>query len=114
MAEERDLSSVDFGASKEKGSSNLSPREQMIAVIRNGGSTVHKGKHIKHVSQVPSEAELAAGNPQAEAEAAARLKAQAEEIDAQLKQLEAAKKEASTAKDEKAAPDAKASAVKSK
>ena len=66
-------------------------RKQMQDVIENGGSVLH-GRHlILQSDQVPSAAELAKGDPTAEAAAGADLKAQIADLQRQMRELSAAK-----------------------
>jgi hypothetical protein len=88
--QDKDYSDVQFG-SNNVATQQKSQREEMLDIVRSGRSTMHKGRLIKTVSQVPSEADLAAGNPAQAAEAAARLQQQIEDAKAQLEQIANAK-----------------------
>ncbi len=62
-------------------------RAQMEDVIRNGGSVLHGGRLITRVEHLPTDADLAAGNPEQEAMAAAALEAQIAALQAQHARL---------------------------
>jgi hypothetical protein len=68
-----------------------------------------KGRHIRRMSDVPTDAELALGNPANAAQTEASLEAQIAQAQTQLKQIRSAKA-VEAPKEEKA--DAKASARK--
>jgi len=51
-------------------------RAEMEDVIRGGGSILWQGQIVAHIGQLPSEADLAAGDPALEAAARAALDAQ--------------------------------------
>jgi hypothetical protein len=63
-------------------------RDQMEAVIANGGSILYGGRLITRVEHLPSEADLAAGNPDAEAKAAERLQQQMDALQKQMARLQ--------------------------
>lgn len=73
-------------------------RAAMEQAIRSGGSVMHQGRLITTVEQLPSEAELAAGDPEAEQAAQASLQAKVAELQRQLAQLEARQAGGSKAK----------------
>lgn len=62
-------------------------RAQMEDVIRNGGSVLHGGRIITRAEHLPTEADLAAGNPEQERVAAAALEAQIAALQAQYDRL---------------------------
>jgi hypothetical protein len=62
--------------------------DEMKAVIAGGGSVLYKGQIIAKEGQLPTEAELAKGNPEQEAQAQASLQAQITQLQAQLHQLQ--------------------------
>jgi hypothetical protein len=64
-------------------------RAQMERAIREGGSVLYGGRVISRAEQLPSEAELAQGDPDAEAEAQANLQAQMAALQAQMERLQA-------------------------
>lgn len=66
-------------------------RNQMEEVIRSGGSVLHGGRLITRVEHLPTDADLAAGNPEQEALAAAALEAQIAALQAQRDRLAQAK-----------------------
>jgi hypothetical protein len=68
---------------------NTIGRAAMEQAIRSGGSVMYQGRLITAVEQLPSAAELAAGDPAAEAEAQASLQTQIAELQRQMAQLEA-------------------------
>jgi cell division protein FtsB len=63
-------------------------RDQMEAVIANGGSILYGGRLITRVEHLPSEADLAAGDPTAEAKAAEKLERQMAQLQEQMKKLQ--------------------------
>jgi hypothetical protein len=63
-------------------------REQMETVIRRGGSVLHNGQTITRVQDLPSLAELAQGDPAAEAEALKALQQQMAEVQSQIAKLQ--------------------------
>lgn len=66
-------------------------RDQMEQVIRSGGSVLHGGRLIGRVEQLPTDADLARGNPAQEALAAQALEAQIAALQAQYDRLTASK-----------------------
>lgn len=64
-------------------------RTQMEAVIRGGGSVLHDGKLHTQLHTLPTEGDLAAGDPQRETQAANALQAQMADLQAQLDKLTA-------------------------
>lgn len=62
-------------------------REQMARVIEDGGSVLHGGRLITRLEHLPTEADLAKGNPEREAAAAAALDAQIAALMIQRDQL---------------------------
>lgn len=68
-------------------------RARMEAIIKTGGSVLHKGVLYSRLDQLPSEAALA-GTPEERAQARAKLEAQRDEIDRQLAALDEAEKAA--------------------
>lgn len=65
-------------------------RQEMERVIQQGGAVLYRGRSIARVQDLPSEAELAQGDPQAELQAAANLQTQMAELQRQLAQLQPA------------------------
>jgi hypothetical protein len=51
-------------------------RSQMEQVIKDGGSVLHGGRIITRMEHLPTDADLAVGNPEQEAAVAAALEAQ--------------------------------------
>lgn len=66
-------------------------RAEMESVIAGGGSVLYDGHTLTRVEQLPSAAQLAAGDPAKEAEATADLQAQIAELQAQLATLQPTK-----------------------
>lgn len=62
-------------------------RQEMEQVIRDGGSVLHGGRLYTKIATLPTEAQLAAGNPEQEAAAKANLQSQVEALQAQLADL---------------------------
>lgn len=58
-------------------------RAHMERILAEGGSILHKGMHLTHISQLPSEADLAVGNAEATAAALAGIAKQRAALDAQ-------------------------------
>ena len=98
---------VDFSIEKSKGSEEVSQRQEMLDTLRSGRSTMHKGRHITKISQVPSEAELAKGNPILEARAKEFLEQQRADVEAQLNKLNAPKAETKAESKAKVKEDSK-------
>lgn len=65
-------------------------RREMEHVIRSGGSVLHAGTLYSRVEALPSEADLAKGDPAQEQAAAANLEAQIADLRAQLDRLQTA------------------------
>lgn len=59
-------------------------RSEMEAIIAGGGSVLHGGRIITRVADLPSELDLAAGDPEREAAAAAELEQRIAALEAQL------------------------------
>jgi hypothetical protein len=66
-------------------------RNEMEQVIRNGGSVLHGGRILTKMEHLPTDADLAVGNPEQEAQAAAALEAQIVALQAQHARLTQAK-----------------------
>jgi hypothetical protein len=83
----------------------------MVAVIRAGGSVIHGGQVIAHEHLLPTEEELARGDADREADAAAALDAQIAALTARRARLAAAaapaSKPAEAKADDRAAPTKK-------
>jgi hypothetical protein len=62
-------------------------RNQMEQVIRSGGSVLHGGRILTKPEHLPTDADLAVGNPEQEALAAAALEAQIAALQAQHDRL---------------------------
>lgn len=62
-------------------------RRQMEEVIRGGGSVLHGGRLCTRIEQLPTDADLAKGNPAQEALAAQALEAQIAALQAQHDRL---------------------------
>lgn len=62
-------------------------RQQMEQAIKNGGSVLYGGRLITRTEHLPSDADLAEGNPEQEAAAAAALEAQIAALQAQRDRL---------------------------
>ncbi len=67
-------------------------RKGMEQIVQGGGSVLHKGQLFTTVAQLPTEAELAKGNPLAERAAEQDLKRRLAETQAELDKLKAATK----------------------
>lgn len=81
-------------------------RKEMEAVIASGGSVLWNGQTLWQAGQLPSAADLAAGDPAKEAAASADLHAQIAQLQADLAKLQpAAPAEATPAKPSKAKAD---------
>lgn len=64
-------------------------RAEMEQVIREGGSVKHGGRIISRLEHLPSDADLAKGDPAKEAKAAGDLQAQIDQLQQQLAGLQA-------------------------
>lgn len=73
-------------------------RDEMEAVIKGGGSVLWQGHTLSRIQDLPSAADLAAGDPAKEAQATADLQAQITALQAQLAQLAPAPVKASKKK----------------
>lgn len=62
-------------------------RQDMEAVIKGGGSVLYKGQTLWQLSQLPTDADLAEGDPAAESAAAAALDQQIAHLTAQRDRL---------------------------
>lgn len=69
-------------------------RDQLAKVITDGGSVLHNGQQYTTVESLPTEADLAAGNPAAQKQALASLDAQMEATAAARAKLAGEMKEA--------------------
>lgn len=67
-------------------------REQMEQVLARGGSVLHQGRIISRAQDLPSAAELAAGDENQETQVANALQQQIDELHAQLAKLQPAAK----------------------
>lgn len=85
----------------------MSQRSEMEKVIRSGGAVIHKGVHYRSISALPSEADMALGDPDREAEAAKELSAEVERLNAELAKLKKTSKADEPAKSKDVAKDAK-------
>lgn len=65
------------------------PREEMEAIINNGGSIIYKGAVINDVSKLPDEVELAGDDEEAQKAAVAKVKARAKAAQAEADAAEA-------------------------
>ena len=63
-------------------------RDEMEAVIKQGGSVLHKGRTISRVQDLPSLADLAQGDPVAEVQVLATLQQQMADLQAQIATLQ--------------------------
>lgn len=63
-------------------------RAEMERVIAEGGSVLHGGQHISQIKDLPTEADLAKGDPDKEQAAAGNLQAQIDALQAQLGALQ--------------------------
>lgn len=92
-------------------------RDEMEAVIRNGGSVLHKGQHLTHIEHLPTEGDLAEGDAAAIQAALDGIAAQRAALDEQERKLLASRAPtapAAPAKSKKGAPpDPSASAGES-
>ena len=79
-------------------------RAEMEQVIKDGGSVMYGGRVLNRAEHLPSEAELAQGNPAAEAAAESNLMAEADRISQQLQLLQS--RQAPPAKQGETAPPA--------
>jgi hypothetical protein len=64
-------------------------RDEMVKIIAGGGSVLHGGRIISREADLPSEADLAQGDPARAADVAADLQAQIAALQAQVAQLQA-------------------------
>ena len=64
-------------------------RAQMEEAVKRGGSVIYQGRHILDVADLPSEAELAAGDAAREQQARDNLLEQKRLIEAQLVRMDA-------------------------
>lgn len=79
-------------------------RQEMARIIREDhGSVCYKGRIIKDISQIPSEAELSVGNPELAKDAEKNILAKMEELKAELALLKDKPEEESKPKVRKAA-----------
>lgn len=69
-------------------------RSQMEQVIANGGSVLHGGKIITRVMDLPTDADLAVGDPNRETQIANDLQQQIDHLQAQMERLQAGKQKA--------------------
>jgi hypothetical protein len=67
-------------------------RAGMEQAIKDGGSVMYKGKILTSLDQLPSEADLAAGDSQRESQARENLLKQKDAIDKELAKIGKAKK----------------------
>jgi hypothetical protein len=111
MAEDRDLSDVSF-FNEAKAEKQASPREEMLKILRDGGTTMHKGQHIRSVADIPSDAELAKGDPEAAKQAEAILRARLEDAQKQLALLSENSKSEEPKEEAKEAPKAERTSAK--
>lgn len=65
-------------------------RDEMAAIIKGHGSVLYAGRIISREQDLPSEADLAAGNPDRAAAVAADLQAQIDRLSADLERLRSA------------------------
>lgn len=63
-------------------------RTEMEQIIQSGGSVVYHGRILSSLHDLPSDAELAAGNPERETIAVTTLQQQIADLQAQLAQLQ--------------------------
>lgn len=63
-------------------------RAEMEATLAAGGSVLYGGRLIARVEHLPSEAELAQGNPDAEAVVAEKIQAQIGKLQEQMAKLQ--------------------------
>jgi hypothetical protein len=63
-------------------------RDEMAAVIAGGGSVLYEGRTIWRAQDLPSEADLAQGDPEKEAAASASLQEQIAQLQADLAKLQ--------------------------
>ena len=64
-------------------------RQQMAEVLRNRGSVAYQGRIIKDISEIPSEADLAVGNPVEEKAAESNILAEMARLKEELAKLKA-------------------------
>ena len=64
-------------------------RQQMAEVLRNRGSVTYQGRIIKDISEIPSEAALAVGNPAEEKVAESNILAEMTRLKEELAKLKA-------------------------
>lgn len=76
-------------------------RAEMEQVILNGGSVLHGGVLISRVEKLPSAAELAKGDPEAESAASNALQQQIADLQAQVDRLNAPAKASAKAESDK-------------
>lgn len=94
--------------------SNKTERELLVEAIQKHGSTIHAGKVFtkENMHELPSEADMAAGDEEKSAAARERIEAQIAVLKDELKKLDAPKAAAPEKVEPKAEPkvDAKAEA----
>lgn len=71
-------------------------RAEMERTIAQGGSVLYQGRIISRAQDLPSEADLARGDPDAEAQTQTRLEAQIAELQAQVQRLQGGERKAAT------------------
>lgn len=69
-------------------------RNEMERVIAHGGSVLHGGRLITRVEDLPTDADLATGDPNRETQIANSLQQQIDRLQAQLERLQAPKNKA--------------------
>lgn len=74
-------------AEPERDSDHRLTRRGMEAVIRAGGSVMHNGRFVSRVEELPSQADLAKGNPEMERATRASLQQHRDYIDAEIAKL---------------------------
>lgn len=87
-------------------------RQEMADILRDGKrSVLYNGRIIRNISQIPSEAELAAGNPQEEKKVQDNILVEMERLKAELAKLKASEPEDKSTKVRKATEDKSVPAV---
>ena len=74
-------------------------REDMVRVLNQGRTVIHKGKAIRSILDLPSAIQLAGDNEEAKAAARAKIQAEMAALQAQLDEADAPKQEKASADD---------------
>lgn len=89
-------------------------RAEMEAVIAGGGSVMYRGQTINQVGLLPTQAELAKGDPEQEKVVTSELQAQVEALQKQIDELKSGAGASAQTGGETETPESKAAAKKAK